>query len=193
MDRLWTPWRYSYVSRNPAGARAGVPEALSGWPGDLGCVFCNMIAAADYGIAQGMAWDEAEMAAGIVYRGREVFVCLNAFPYATGHVMLLPYVHLDSLAKLSASTATELILLAQATETHLRCIYTPEGINFGMNIGEAAGAGVAAHLHLHVLPRWIGDTNFMTVTAETRVLPETLDTTWRRLREAFSEVDGSGK
>jgi ATP adenylyltransferase len=191
MDRLWTPWRYTYVTRSSAPARAGVPEALSAWPGDLHCVFCNMIASADYAIEHGISRDDAEMATGIVHRGREVFLCLNAFPYSTGHVMLLPYTHLDSLAALPSSTAQELIFMTQATETALRRIYKPEGLNFGMNLGESAGAGVAGHLHLHALPRWVGDTNFMTVTSETRVLPETLDVTWRRLREAFADVGGN--
>ncbi len=190
MDRLWTPWRYKYVSRSGPETRGGVAESLSAWPGDLHCVFCNMLASADYAIEHGMARDAAEQAAGIVYRGSEIFICLNAFPYTNGHVMLLPYAHLDSLALLPSSTAMELIHLAQATETALRSIYKPEGMNFGMNLGESAGAGVANHLHLHAMPRWIGDTNFMTVTAETRVLPETLDITWQRLRGAFASQLG---
>jgi len=185
MDRLWTPWRYGYVSHSGLPSRAGVPEALSSWPGDHHCVFCNMLACADYAIEHGMSRDEAEQAAGIVYRGHENFICLNAFPYTTGHVLLLPYAHLNSLALLPPGSAQELILLSQAVETALRSTYRPDGINFGMNLGEAAGAGVADHLHMHAMPRWVGDASFMTVIAETRLLPETLDVTWRRLRTAL--------
>ena len=191
MDRLWTPWRYSYITRSDPQARSGVPAALNAWPPagaeneDKHCVFCNMIAAVDYAVAQGMARDCAEEAAHIVYRGRNCFVCLNAYPYSTGHVMIVPYEHLDSLAALPSATAQELIELAQRVERTLRDIYRPGGINMGLNLGQAAGAGIADHMHLHVLPRWIGDTNFMTVTAETRVLPEPLDVTWSKLRANF--------
>jgi len=186
MDRLWTPWRYNYVSGADSGRRKGVPAALSSWPGDLGCVFCNMIAAVDFAISAGGDADDAEAAAFVVYRGDACFICLNAYPYSTGHVMVVPYRHTDSLAALDPAAATEMILLAQRVERALRAIYRPDGLNFGLNLGEAAGAGVANHLHLHGLPRWSGDTNFMTATAETRVLPETLDVTWGRLREAIS-------
>jgi ATP adenylyltransferase len=120
-----------------------------------------------------------------VVRGKHCFICLNAFPYANGHVMVMPYAHLNRLAALPVEAAHELIDLAQRTERVLEQLYHPHGFNFGMNIGEAAGAGVAGHLHLHALPRWVGDTNFMTVVGETRVLPETLEATWKRLREEF--------
>lgn len=187
MDHLWTPWRYAYITRSDPQARSGVPPELSGWPAseDKHCVFCNMLAATDYAIAQGMDRGEAERASHIVHRGQHCFVCLNAYPYATGHMMVLPYLHTDSLARTPADAAHEMIELAQQMETSLRSVYRPNGINMGMNLGEAAGAGVANHIHLHVLPRWIGDTNFMTTTAETRVLPESLDVTWARLRETF--------
>jgi ATP adenylyltransferase len=112
-------------------------------------------------------------------------VCLNAYPYSTGHVLISPYRHLDSLASLSRDEACELILVAQRAEVVLRQVYRPGGLNIGLNLGEAAGAGIAGHLHLHALPRWLGDTNFMTVTGETRVLPEALDVTWAKLRNAF--------
>jgi ATP adenylyltransferase len=189
MDRLWTPWRYSYITRSDPQAKSGVPEALSAWPPteaeDKHCVFCNMIAAVDYAVEHGMDSAAAEKAAHIVHRGRHCFICLNAFPYATGHLLLLPYQHLDTLAALPVEVAQELMALAQRSELALRQVYRPGGINMGLNLGEAAGAGIAAHMHLHALPRWIGDTNFMTVTAETRVLPEALDVTWERLRAAF--------
>ncbi|NYF91636.1 HIT domain-containing protein [Tunturiibacter empetritectus] len=189
MDRLWTPWRYSYVTRSEPQAKSGVPEALSAWPPteaeDKHCVFCNMIAAVDYAVEHGMEPEAAEKAAHIVHRGTHCFICLNAFPYATGHLLLLPYQHLDTLAALPVEVAQEFMALAQRSELALRQVYRPGGINMGLNLGEAAGAGIAAHMHLHALPRWIGDTNFMTVTAETRVLPEALDVTWERLRAAF--------
>jgi ATP adenylyltransferase len=193
MDRLWTPWRYSYVTRSDTRARAGVPAALNAWPPagaeaeDKHCVFCNMITAVDYAIAQGMSRDTAEEAVYIVDRGEHCFVCLNAYPYSTGHVMIVPYQHLDSLAALPPSVAQELMELAQRAELTLRQVYKPGGLNMGLNLGEAAGAGIADHIHLHVLPRWTGDTNFMTVTAETRVLPEPLDVTLSKLRPNFKK------
>lgn len=184
MDRLWTPWRYNYVSGKDKAERAGVPVDLAAWPGDKGCVFCNLLAAADYANAAGNT--QADKAAHIVLRGAHNFICLNAFPYTSGHVMVIPYEHVDSLAGIADDAAQEMMALARKTETALRGVYHPEGINFGMNLGQAAGAGVAGHLHLHALPRWTGDTNFMTVTAETRVLPEALDVSWQRLHEAFA-------
>jgi len=185
MDRLWTPWRYNYVTRADKHLRKGVPVELDGWEGDFGCVFCNMIAAVDHAIATGMDSVAAERAAYIVYRGKDCYICLNAFPYATGHVLIIPYRHTDSLASLDPTIAMEMMGLAQSTETCLREAYHPDGLNFGLNLGEAAGAGVANHIHLHALPRWSGDTNFMTVTAETRVLPESLGITWDKLRNIF--------
>ena len=106
--------------------------------------------------------------------------------------MAMPYAHLDRLAALPAETAHELMDLAQLTERALERVYTPQAFNFGMNVGKAAGAGVARHVHLHAMPRWTGDTNFMTTVSETRVLPEDLETTWRRLRDAFAEIQGIG-
>jgi ATP adenylyltransferase len=187
MDILWTPWRYAYITAADGAPRAGVPASLSAWPGDLGCVFCNLIASIDYAITYGMSVDEAEAAGGLVLRGKHCFVCLNAFPYTTGHVMVMPFAHLDRLAALPPDAAHELIELAQRTERALEKVYSPHGFNFGLNVGQAAGAGVAGHLHLHALPRWAGDTNFMTTVGETRVLPEELDATWKRLRKAFGK------
>ncbi|MDE1178029.1 MAG: HIT domain-containing protein [Edaphobacter sp.] len=188
MDHLWTPWRYAYITRTDPKARSGVPAELAGWPEseDKHCVFCNMLAATDYAIAHGMQPEIAERASYIVYRGQHCFLCLNAFPYATAHAMVLPYQHTDSLAAISPDAAHEMIELGQKMETVLKSVYRPDGVNLGMNLGEAAGAGVASHIHLHILPRWIGDTNFMTTIAETRVLPETLDVTWARLRDAIT-------
>jgi ATP adenylyltransferase len=123
----------------------------------------------------------------VVHRGRHCFVVLNAFPYTSGHVMVVPYGHLDTLAQLPKAAAEELMALTQRMESVLRAVYRPEGVNIGMNIGKAAGAGVAGHIHMHVLPRWTADSNFMTTVAETRVLPEDLAVTWERLTKAFAD------
>jgi ATP adenylyltransferase len=185
MDHLWTPWRYSYVSAADKTLRQGVPPELAAWLGDHHCVFCNLIAAVEYAEQHGMPALEAERAAGIVVRAEHTFLCLNAFPYTTGHVMVVPYRHESSLAALPSSVAHEIVDIAQQTERVLEQLYSPHGMNFGLNLGKAAGAGVAGHLHLHALPRWTGDTNFMTTTAETRVLPESLDITWQRMSDIF--------
>lgn len=188
MDLLWTPWRYAYITTADSAARPGVPTSLADWPGDHRCVFCNLMASINYAIAQGMSVEKAEAAGGLVYRGEHCFVCLNAFPYTSGHMMVMPYAHLDRLGDLPSATAHELIDLAQRAEQALEKLYHPQGFNFGLNLGRAAGAGVAGHLHLHALPRWSGDTNFMTTIAETRILPEDLETTWKRMRAAFGET-----
>ena len=137
-----------------------------------GCVFCDKEKA-----------DDRE--AFIIHRGRACFIVLNIFPYTSGHVMIVPYQHLDELQKLPAETAQEMMALAQKMEGVLRRVYHPDGINLGINVGKAAGAGVAGHIHMHVLPRWVADSNFMTTVAETRVLPESLEQTWERLRKAI--------
>ena len=189
MDHLWTPWRYAYVTAADSRARTGVAAELSSWPGDLGCVFCNLVASIDYAIANGMEAERAEAAGGLILRAKYCFICLNAFPYTSGHVMVMPYAHLDRLAALPVEAAREMIELAQRTERALDRVYSPQGFNFGLNVGQSAGAGVAGHIHLHAMPRWAGDTNFMTSVAETRVLPEDLETTWKRMREAFRQLD----
>ena len=190
MDHLWTPWRFAYVTAAETATRPGVPSRLAAWPGDFGCVFCNLIACIDFAIAKCMSPHKEEAAGGLIHRGKHCFICLNAFPYTSGHVMVMPYAHLDRLAELPVEAAHELIDLAQLTERALRRLYNPHGFNFGINLGQAAGAGVAGHLHLHALPRWAGDTNFMTTIAETRILPEDLETTWKRMRQAFAEERG---
>ena len=187
MDRLWTPWRYNYITKAREDARPGVPEGLSLWPGeDRHCVFCNLIEAVEWGISrEGGGEEQAEKAGLVVARLETCYVCLNRFPYSSGHLLVVPYRHVDSLMKLDEGAAGELMRAAQRFEAILREVYHPHGMNLGINLGEAAGAGVASHLHLHMLPRWFGDTNFMTVTAETRVLPETLEVTWERIRTAY--------
>jgi len=186
MDYLFTPWRYAYITSADGAPRPGVPATLAAWPGDAHCVFCNLIASIDHAIANGMSADAAEAAGGLILRGQHCFICLNAYPYTSGHVMVMPYANLDRLASLPTEAAHELMDLAQRTEAALQKVYQPHGFNFGLNLGQAAGAGVAEHLHLHALPRWAGDTNFMTTVAESRVLPEELGITWRRMREAYA-------
>jgi ATP adenylyltransferase len=158
MDYLWTPWRYAYVS----GADL-----------DTRCIFCN-------------APKETDEQARIVHRGTHCYVILNTFPYTNGHVMIVPYVHLDELQKLPADAAHEMMGLSQRMEGVLRSLYRPDGINLGMNLGKAAGAGVAGHIHMHILPRWVADANFVSVIGETRVLPEALEVTWERIKDAMS-------
>ncbi len=161
MDYLWTPWRYAYVSSTEKSGR---------------CVFCDAPKEND------------DAKTFIVHRGEHCFVILNAYPYTPGHVMVVPYAHLDELQNLPPEAANEMIGLSQRMEGVLRDLYHPDGVNLGMNIGKAAGAGIAGHIHMHVLPRWVADSNFMSVVGETRVLPETLDVTWRRMREAMAEA-----
>jgi len=122
----------------------------------------------------------------IVHRGELNFVILNAYPYTSGHSMVVPYQHVDRLCLLSESGANEMMALTRRLESAFINLYHPEGVNLGMNIGKAAGAGIAGHIHMHVLPRWVADANFMTVVAETRVLPESLEETYRRLKPLFA-------
>lgn len=184
-QRLWTPWRHAYVTGDRDRQRPGVPAALDAFPGDLGCVFCNQIAAVDYAIAHGMPRDEAEAAVWLLERGPHGYLVLNAFPYNSGHVLAVPYLHHDSLAGLPLPVAQDLLRLARRAERALRSVYHPHGLNLGLNLGEPAGAGIAQHLHLHAVPRWSGDNNFLAVLADTRTLPEMLHDSWQRLREAL--------
>jgi ATP adenylyltransferase len=124
----------------------------------------------------------------VVYRGKLNFVLLNLYPYTTGHLMVVPYEHVSTLDAASPETLQEMILLAQQAQRHLAAIYKPTGFNLGMNLGESAGAGIADHIHLHVLPRWSGDTSFITTVSETRVLPEELSVTHQKLTTAFTGV-----
>jgi len=121
----------------------------------------------------------------IIHRAEKNFVLLNLYPYTSGHLMIAPYAHVPSLSECEPSALEEMMLLAQRAEAALRKAYDPSGFNVGLNIGESAGAGIAGHIHMHVLPRWPGDANFMTTIGETRVLPEDLDTTYAKLVAAF--------
>jgi ATP adenylyltransferase len=146
-----------------------------------------MVAAVDHAIGSGMARDKAEGAVWILERGKNAYLVLNAFPYNSGHLMAVPYEHCDSLAALPLETADELMRLGRRAERALRAVYKPHGINLGLNLGEAAGAGIAQHLHMHAVPRWSGDNNYMAVLAETRILPEMLHDSWGRLREVLEQ------
>jgi ATP adenylyltransferase len=159
MDYLWTPWRYRYITE------AGKSDR---------CIFCDALAAND------------DVKSLIVLRGKKNFIILNRFPYTSGHVMVVPYAHVAELSKCDAETLGEMMELAKRVQAALASEYHPEGYNLGMNLGRSAGAGVADHLHLHVLGRWTGDTNFMAVVAETRMQPEDLSITYEKLRRALT-------
>jgi ATP adenylyltransferase len=161
MDRLWTPWRYRYVST--AGVKTG-------------CIFCEKAASSD---------DRSNY---VVLRAERNFLILNLYPYTTGHLMIAPYEHVATLAETHPDTLHEMMRLTARAEKALGQLYRPDGFNIGMNVGASAGAGVAGHIHMHVLPRWTGDASFMTTVSETRVLPETLETTYDRVKAALSEA-----
>ena len=160
MDYLWSPWRFRYVSEIAKTGR---------------CVFCDK-ATAD------ATEDRNNL---ILHRGRANFILLNLFPYTTGHGLIAPYLHVPFLNELPAETLAEMMVLAQRMEAALREVYKPEGYNLGMNLGKCAGAGVADHVHLHFLPRWTGDSSFMTTIGETRVQPEDLLITYDKLAMFF--------
>jgi ATP adenylyltransferase len=161
VDRLWSPWRAKYIASG-VDAQAGT------------CVFCE--------IGRATENDEKDF---VVFRGELNFVVLNLFPYITGHMLVVPYAHLGELDSAPKDVTDEMMDLAKRSQAALRRVYEPAAYNVGMNLGAAAGAGITDHIHLHVLPRWGGDTNFMTTVGETRVLPESLETTYKKLREQF--------
>jgi ATP adenylyltransferase len=163
MDRLWAGWRASYV------------ESIASGPMDEGgSVFTQIL-------ASGLPDSETH----VVWRGREVFAILNRFPYTSGHVLVMPVREVADIDDLSESESVELWSAVRQCVTAVRAAYSPQGVNVGMNLGAAAGAGVPDHVHVHVLPRWHGDTSFMTAVAETRVLPEPLDVTWEKIRASW--------
>ena len=158
MDHIWSPWRYKYI--------ASVDERP-------GCVFC---------IARDESRDRENL---VLHRAQLNFVILNLFPYTSGHLMIVPYDHVGSLLFLSEAATAEMMELAKAAQKALEAEYRPDGFNIGMNLGRSAGAGVADHVHLHVVPRWTGDANYLSIIGETRVLPEDLSTTYDRLKSHF--------
>ena len=155
MDYLWSPWRYRYVS-------SPQPEQA--------CLFCRVLAEAK---------DEENF---VLLRAERNFVMLNRFPYTSGHLMVAPYAHVGTLEAADPAALEEMMRLTRRAESAMRNLYKPDGVNIGMNIGRSAGAGVAGHIHMHVLPRWNGDVSFMTTVAETRVLPEDLPESYARLK-----------
>ena len=155
--RLWAPWRLQYLKGDKSDD----------------CIFCSKPALGD---------DERAL---IVHRGDACYVILNAFPYTNGHVMVAPFAHVADLRGLDDDAAAELVALTQRSLDAVESVYGPDGFNLGVNLGDVAGAGFAGHVHQHVVPRWKGDTNFMPVVGDTRVMPETLPDSWRKLRAAF--------
>jgi len=164
MDVLWSPWRYAYIKSSEADSTAD----------NGGCVFC--------GILNNAASDKENF---ILHRAEFNFVILNIYPYISGHLMIVPYAHLADLDKADKKITDELMDLTKRCQTVLRQTYQPHGFNLGMNFGKAGGAGVAEHIHLHILPRWVGDANFMTSVGETRTIPEDLVTTYSKLLDNF--------
>lgn len=161
MDRLWSPWRAEYI------ASGGTAESRS-------CVFCLLYADVNN--------DETNY---VVYRASRCFVVLNRYPYISGHLLIVPNEHVGELDSAAKETTDELMDLTKRAQTALRDAYHPDGFNVGMNLGQAAGAGIVDHIHVHILPRWLGDANFMTSVSETRVISEDLPTTYRKLNGMF--------
>jgi ATP adenylyltransferase len=159
--RIWAPWRLEYVKDASKDTEAG-------------CIFCSKPAAGD---------DEANL---IVHRGERCYVILNLFPYTNGHLMVAPYEHLGRIQDLAPDTVAEMMELAQRAMSRLEEVYEPHGYNVGFNQGRVAGAGFADHIHLHVVPRWGGDTNFMPVIADTKVMPQSLEQTYDALQGSFA-------
>ncbi|HKA85216.1 MAG TPA: HIT domain-containing protein [Acidimicrobiales bacterium] len=162
MDRLWAGWRASYVAVAGNGAPAG------------GSLFSRIL-------DSGLPDDETH----VVWRGVRTFAILNAYPYTCGHVLVMPYREVGELEDLTADESAELWVAVRDAVVAVKAAYAPDGVNVGLNLGEAAGAGIPSHMHVHVLPRWNADSNFMTAVAEVRVLPEALGDTWRKLRAAW--------
>ena len=162
MDYLWSPWRMHYINN-----KSEEPH----------CVFC-------FALEQ---TQDAEYL--ILYRGQNAFVMLNRFPYTSGHLMVLPYDHQSSYEQLTPETRAEMMELINTATLILRKVYNPNAFNLGANIGEDAGAGIAPHFHFHIVPRWRGDSNFMSVTSNTRVLPEDLQVSYQRLKATWDELD----
>ncbi len=163
MDHIWSPWRYRFITE-------GAPKDE--------CVFCR--------IARERDLDEQNF---VVFRSGLNFVVLNLYPYTAGHMMIVPYQHVSSLNALTGTAAAELMELTRKAERALEAVYRPHGCNLGMNLGAAAGAGVADHIHMHILPRWTGDANFLSTIGETRMLPEELPVTWRKLSGEFAKLN----
>jgi ATP adenylyltransferase len=180
MDRLWSPWRLPYIL-NGGDAR--------------GCVFCDALIEPDPPTSSGQAPSTSSGQAPvddlIVFRGTTCYVILNLYPYNNGHLLVVPNRHIASLATATTEELCELIELTRRAELALGEAYSPQGLNMGINLGKPAGAGVLDHVHMHIVPRWNGDTNFMTIVGGTRVLPEELPQTAEKLRPIFQKLANS--
>ena len=161
METLWSPWRYEYLA-------SGGSEK----PDSDACVFCEL--------PKNEGDDESRF---IVRRGDHNFVVLNLYPYISGHLLIIPYAHIGEFDSAPKETTDEMMDLTKRCQAALREVYRPQGYNLGMNLGRPAGAGIADHIHMHIMPRWTGDTNFMSTVGETRVIPEDLPTTYSKLRD----------
>ena len=164
MDVLWSPWRYDYIRSGEAGDKPLSPD----------CVFCEL--------QKDPARDEENF---ILHRAGHNFIVLNIYPYVSGHLMIVPYEHIADLFALSKEISDELMDLTKRCQQVIGEVYTPNGFNLGMNLGKAAGAGVAGHVHMHIMPRWFGDVNFMTAVGQTRTIPEDLRTSYEKLKGKF--------
>ena len=163
MKRLWTPWRFKYITSSS----------------EEKCIFCAACESND------------DAGRGLLYRGKSCIILLNRYPYSNGHLMIAPTLHHSSPEESDSEVIIELFSLMKTTMGILRSEYNPDGINVGMNIGSAAGAGISDHYHLHILPRWNGDTNFMTTVSETRLIPQTLENSYSQLRPKFDKIGKS--
>ena len=161
---MWSPWRMTYVSAEKEHGAEG-----------SSCPFCDLPTRGD------------DARTYILYRGARAFVIMNLYPYNNGHLMVVPYAHVDALGALDEPTLTEMMTLAQRSQAVVGEAMRPQGFNVGINQGRAAGAGIADHIHMHVLPRWVGDTNFMPALGDVRVMPQHLDETYSLLLPGFSE------
>jgi ATP adenylyltransferase len=176
LERLWAGWRAEYVGLTDPVAEDGVPLGTPNAAGPAGerCVFCAICASTAPDEERSVVWSSGTTA-----------VVLNAYPYASGHILVMPRRHVRELEELTGEEADGLWAAVRHGVVALKGAYHPDGLNLGLNLGQAGGAGIPAHLHVHVVPRWLGDTNFMTATAEVRVLPEALPVSWQRLRTAW--------
>ena len=166
MDRLWTPWRFDYL-KSGSGDEQGQKDT---------CVFCS--------IQSDLTDDESKF---VLHRASHNLIVLNIYPYISGHLLIVPYMHVSDLDDVPKAASDELMDLTKRCQTVLRETYQPQGFNIGVNLGSAAGAGIAGHVHLHIMPRWIGDANFMSTIGETRVIPEDLSTTYKKLVDQFAD------
>ncbi len=160
MKRIWSPWRMKYIKENSSQSE---------------CPFCKAISGKD---------DRENL---VVFRGKNAFVMLNRYPYTTGHILVLPYIHQEKMSEFDPKTRSEMMELVNQAGQVLELVYKPQGMNVGLNLGTAAGAGIPKHLHWHIVPRWMGDTNYMTTVGSVRVLPESLEDTYQKIQSSWDK------